>query len=573
MTAPAKIGRYEIVRRLGKSMTEVYLAIDTVENRKAALKLVKAGSDSATQLVLEAERRGAAIQREMHALDPRVVEIYDYGDADGYFFVAMQYVEGRTLAEVIQEETAIAPNRAAVIAIEICEQLAKFHKWESAVVVHGDIKPSNIHLGPSDTVRLLDFGIAKTLRAGRNATSHDFGSPGYCSPERLVRSEVDQQSDLWAVGATLYEMLAGAPPYRAEDTEKLEALIRAKRPPRALPASVPKPLRLIVAKSLAREAERRYRSATEFMGDLQAFLQRAPTLAEAERRGWMPNATIEAARQALRKATRTVKRANKQWRLASTGAWFLAGMTLWIGGTLAFQGWEKRVRAAAAETAARQRAAQKPDRPTPPPAAPAKEDLSPQYIQEADAIFAAYRQSSDPSLHDFDWLKAEVALGRAIAAGHADAVTLGKQALARGYSALERLSGGGYSDAAAAQLRVEARDAFYEAVTKMPDSPDAHLALARVYVYSMLDLRKAIKELREAERLGARPGPREIEEEADAYRRRAEQVQLSAPREAWQDAQTARALYRKLGGFDKAEEHLKELARIHEPSVRRARWR
>ena len=81
-------------------MTDVYLAIDTVENRKAALKLVKQDGDKMTQLVLEAERRGAAIQKELHHVDPRMVQIYDSGDLDGYFFVAMQYVEGRNLAEV-----------------------------------------------------------------------------------------------------------------------------------------------------------------------------------------------------------------------------------------------------------------------------------------------------------------------------------------------------------------------------------------------------------------------------------------------------------------------------------------
>ena len=100
-TAPTRIGRYEIVRRLGKSMTDVYLAIDTVENRKVALKLVKADGDPVTRLVLEAERRGAAIQKELHHLDPRMVEIYEYGDLDGYFFVAMEFVEGRNLAEVL----------------------------------------------------------------------------------------------------------------------------------------------------------------------------------------------------------------------------------------------------------------------------------------------------------------------------------------------------------------------------------------------------------------------------------------------------------------------------------------
>jgi serine/threonine-protein kinase len=224
MNPPTRIGRYEIIRRLSKSMTEVYLATDTLENRKVALKLIAHGDDRAMQLVVEAERRGAAIQKELHHLDPRMVEIYEYGDTDGYFFVAMEFIEGRTVADVLASDHVVDPYRAAVISLEICEQLSKIHSWESAVV-HGDIKPSNIHLSFGDTVRLLDFGIAKMLRVDCNATVHQFGSPSYCSPERLTRAEVDPHSDLWALGATLYEMLAGVPPYQAEDTRKLEGLI------------------------------------------------------------------------------------------------------------------------------------------------------------------------------------------------------------------------------------------------------------------------------------------------------------------------------------------------------------
>src|ERR1700688_4946705 len=114
MNAPKRIGPYEIVRRLGKSMTDVYLALDTsfdheMANRHVALKLVRLDGDPVTNLVLEAERRGAAIQKELHHVDPRMVEIYDSGDLDGYFFVAMQYVEGRNLAEVLQDDHAIDP--------------------------------------------------------------------------------------------------------------------------------------------------------------------------------------------------------------------------------------------------------------------------------------------------------------------------------------------------------------------------------------------------------------------------------------------------------------------------------
>src|SRR5262249_31599531 len=173
--------------------------------------------------------------------------------------------------------------RAAAIALEICEQLAKFHAYPVAVV-HGDIKPSNIHLGENETVRLLDFGIAKALATGQDATNHEFGSPGYCARERVSRSVVDAQSDLWGLGATLYEMLAGAPPYQADDTRLLERLIRSRRAPRALPANTPRALKSVVMKSLAPDPSRRYGSAREFQADLQAVLERKPTIAELERR-------------------------------------------------------------------------------------------------------------------------------------------------------------------------------------------------------------------------------------------------------------------------------------------------
>jgi len=330
MTYPTRVGRYQIVKQIGRSMTDVYLAIDTVANRKAALKLVRAGTDSHSRLVMEAERRGAAIQKELCGLDPRMVQVYETGDMDGYFFVAMQYVEGRDLGQVLTSEHTIDGIRAAAIALEICEQLTKFHTFPHAVV-HGDIKPSNIHLGPNDTVRLLDFGIAKTLRADCDATVTYFGSPSYCSPERLARSEIDEQSDLWAVGATLYQMLCGSPPYQAEDTRKLESLIRSKRPPRALPSTCPVGLRAIAMKALAPNPNRRYKSAHDFQADLQSFLEGKLSRAELEmRHGWSAGATI----YRIRKVTRTVVQFHRRIQLVSGAGWFLLGMSLWIGGTL-----------------------------------------------------------------------------------------------------------------------------------------------------------------------------------------------------------------------------------------------
>jgi eukaryotic-like serine/threonine-protein kinase len=560
MSDPSRIGRYEIVRRLSSSMTDVYLAIDTVENRKVALKLIAPHGDTASQLILEAERRGAAIQQELRGLDPRVIEIYEFGEADGYFFVAMQYVDGLNLAEVLSAESVIEPSRAATIALEICEQLVKFHSWQTAVV-HGDIKPSNIHLGHNDTVRLLDFGIAKMLRPDRSATLHHFGSPGYCSPERLERSEVDQQSDLWAVGATLYEMLAGVPPYQAESTQKLEDLIRSGRPPRSLPASCPKGLRAIVTKALAPDPRRRYGSAGEFQADLQAFLEHRPPAAELERRSsWSPNATIEAARAYLRKATRTLRRARSTVRAGSAVAWFTAGMALWIGGSYAWQ-WLQASHTTLA-------AASSPDL-----------ILPMLYVKAADQVLDEYRTSADPSLNDFDWQKAEVCLARAVELGSGDANTRGKLALAEGYAVLERLGGAQYTDAAAARLREHARERFANAAMQMPGDPAPHLALARLYVYSRPSVEQALTEFQTAAKLGAVLGPREIEQEGDAYRMRAldefENLEWDA---AERDAQQARRYYQGIPRFDQADAHLREVNSIHRPSPPRkarkaVRWR
>jgi hypothetical protein len=566
MNAPARIGRYEIVRRLGKSMTDVYLAIDAEDQRKVALKAIPISRDAATLMVIEAERRGAAIQKEMQALDSRVVKIYECGEQDGYFFVAMEFVEGRNLAEVLQAEQAIEPIRAAAIALEICEQLAKFHSFQTAVV-HSDVKPSNVHLGPNDTVRLLDFGIAKTLRGG-DATSHNFGSPGYCSPERLTRSEVDPQSDLWALGATLYEMLCGAPPYQAQDTRKLESLIRSKRPPRALPPNCPRGLRAIVIKSLAPNPMHRYGSARAFLSDLQLFLEHKPPVAELEQRvPWSPNATLEAAREYLRKATRTVGRVKQRLRFATAVGWFGAGMALWIGGSYLWQIIQLRSVAATA-----------------PPAAPAvipPESMPLLYVAAADRILASYATASDPSLHNFDWAKAEVCLTRAVELGAGDVRTLGKLALSRGYAAFERLQGGHYAEPAASQVRIHVQNQFSDAAQKLPKESAPHLALARLYVYELPDTDKAMAEFAAAERLGAVLGRREIEQQADAYRIRGRQKQTADPKGAMDDLAHARALYQRIPGFDEADRHLAELSvrplhakkAVRRYASRRTRWR
>jgi hypothetical protein len=315
-----------------------------------------------------------------------------------------------------------------------------------------------------------------------------------------------------------------------------------------------------VTKALGPNPSQRYASAADFQSDLQAFLEHRPAVAELERRSnWRATATLEAARAALRKVTRAGSRVNRRLRVAGALAWFGAGMLLWIGGSYAWQAIQARASAAASLP--------------PRPAEISNDGLPPLYVSAADKILESYRTSADPWLYDFDWQKAEILLQRAADLGAADDQTLGKLALSRGYATLERLNGAQYSDMAAAHLRLRARDQFAIAARKMPLSPDPHLALARVYVYSLPNADRAMAEFAAAERLGLVLGRRELEQQGDAYRIRAENELKADLEQALQDAKTAHALYARIPGFDQVDEHLNDLKSIHPPVIRSARQR
>jgi len=262
-------------------------------------------------------------------------------------------------------------------------------------------------------------------------------------------------------------------------------------------------------------------------------------------------------------------RAKRAIQVAGALAWFLTGMVLWIGGTLAAQKWAaNRVHRASAAVPVKAV-------PATLPVAPPLEGL---YVDAAEKILSEYRESTDPALDDFDWVKAEIFLERAVALGRNDPRTLGELALSRGYATLERLADERYSAAGTAQLRTEARADLTEAAKQMPDSPDPPLALARYYVYAAPDTARAMEEFRAAARAGAAMGRREIEQEADAFRLRAESEAGRQPRQARADAQQALALYGRIPGFDQADAHAGELKRMRygtaaRPPARRRSWR
>lgn len=617
--AVKKFGKYEILRKLGRSMTDVYLALDESCDRRVVLKIVERSDDPATEALLEAERRGAAIQQQLHAMDKRILEVYEFGEQENCFFVAMEYCEGRSLAEILQEERRIDAERAARYAVEVCSQLSTLHSYlveidgRKRAIVHGDIKPSNIQVATGGEARLLDFGIAKTITFTHNLTSHNLGSPAYCSPERLKTAQVDPSADLWALGVTLYELVCGLPPYQAQTTRKLETLIQSRRPPRALPASCPAPLKAIVTKALAADAARRYPTAAALEGDLRAFLQHRRTVAETERLpSWDSNATIEKAGAVVgterrQRLIQFVHDANRTiWALA---AGLVVGLCVLIPPAYLYRFWSEsaplrngpdytqRSMADIAGDWQFYRALEKQNAflGTLSPIEWVRAPLRSRLIATADAVVDGYRDSSDPALDHFEWEKAQVSLDHALEVNPGGAKVQSRKALCDGYVLL--LKNGPAAGAANAQADFE-RAARLDA-----SSPDPHLALARVQVYGFHNAGQAAAEFLEAERRGYHAGPRENEEQADAWLYRAEQ-ELKRARQpganddnarrrlrllAVRDFERARGLYEPVSDFDGVNDSLQRIdrdldaekeweqrqaaARQHKKApVRRRRW-
>src|SRR5579872_373027 len=572
-----QFGKYEIIRKLGRSMTDVYLALDPETNRRVVLKIVEHAHDAYTQLVMEAERRGAAIQKQLHDLDPRILEIYDYGEANGCFFVAMEYVEGKSLADILTADRRLDPIRAARYAIEICSQLQTLHSFQADIdgrkraVVHGDIKPSNIQIGPHDEVRLLDFGIAKSITNTHNLTHHNLGSPAYCSPERVKTAQVDQHADLWGAVVSLYEMVAGMPPYQAQSTRRLENLIQSRRPPRALPEGCPPALKAIIGKALAADLNRRYASAVDFENDLRLFLEKRRTAAEVETTpAWDANATIDRSppprRRTRNRRLRLILQEVNQvvWAVL---AGLVIGLILFVPAGYVYRLWsgsehlrqrlnyaDRTPNAIEADWKEYQslRAARVPDSWS--PVGLVRQSLHANLVAAATEIIESYRNSSETDPSHFDWAKAKLCLDRALELDPNDIESQGKLDLIQGYV-----------DSA------NAKSHFEKAVSEAPRLPDPHLGLARIEIYQLHNVGAALAEFHAAERLGFHPGPREFEEQADGYLSLAEQELHQWQHATTKSTQThyfalmqrdlnrARDLYEPITGYSNVSQNLQQL--------------
>lgn len=262
--------RYELGRLLGSGgMARVYEAADRVLERRVAVKLVRAGlaADAGVRERLLREARAAA--RFTH---PNVVAVYDVGEDDGEPYIVMEFVDGRTLAQELSERAPLPVGDALHRAAGVLAALTAAHERG---LVHRDVKPGNVLLTDDGFVKLADFGIAKGLDdaiAGLTATGQILGTPRYLAPERVTGNTATPQSDLYAVGVLLYEMLSGSPPFDGEQSFAI-ALAHQREPVPPLEEaepSVPPWLARVVHRALEKDPAERYPSAAAMAQDLRS---------------------------------------------------------------------------------------------------------------------------------------------------------------------------------------------------------------------------------------------------------------------------------------------------------------
>jgi eukaryotic-like serine/threonine-protein kinase len=259
-------GRYELVRSLGGGgMSEVYLARDQMLGREVAVKVIR------PELAAD-ERSLARFRREARAAaslsHPGIVAIHDVGVHRDAPFIVMERVEGRTLGQVLHDEGRLSPDHAAEIAAAVAHALGAAH---AAGIIHRDVKPGNIMLTESGRVKVLDFGIAHAARwtpLTEGPVVH--GTAEYMSPEQIRGQGADPRSDLYALGAVLYELLAGHPPFHGETPLAIAYRHLEDTPPpvESLRPDVPFGLSAVLARSLAKDRGHRYRSADEMAAEL-----------------------------------------------------------------------------------------------------------------------------------------------------------------------------------------------------------------------------------------------------------------------------------------------------------------
>ncbi len=274
-----RIGRYQLIDVLGHgSMASVYLAHDPVLDRDVAIKTLNPGGGKLAHLFEENFINEARAVGRLNY--PNIVTIYEAGKADGYAYIAMEYLEGQDLRQLIWNETELSYVQICDLLLRVARGLDYAH---NNGVVHRDIKPANIFLLKNNRPKILDFGLAKlptdaALDLSECAYQTQLGgTPFYMSPEQAAGKPLDHRSDIFSLGVILYELLTLRKPFSAARPQEVcEQILHHTPPlPRELRPDVPHELELVVARALAKDPNKRYQSAYALAKDLGRYAAKA----------------------------------------------------------------------------------------------------------------------------------------------------------------------------------------------------------------------------------------------------------------------------------------------------------
>ena len=281
--------RYEIGKRIGRGgMAEIFQARDILLDRPVAMKVLFPEFATDPAFVERFRREAQAAANLNH---PNIVAVYDWGKVNNTYYIAMEYVNGRTLADILKQSGTLTPMQVCDVMSEVASALISAHQNG---VIHRDIKPGNILVSTTGQVKVADFGIARALGAGveqgLTQTGAVMGTATYFSPEQAQGVSTDQRSDIYSLGVVMYEMLSGVPPFTGENAV---AIAYKQVHERAMPldqrlTSAPPEVAAIVAKCMEKSPDDRYSSAEEVRDELRRFVEGMPVLAvsakkEAER--------------------------------------------------------------------------------------------------------------------------------------------------------------------------------------------------------------------------------------------------------------------------------------------------
>jgi len=267
-------GRYQIIEELGKGgMGRVYKVNDTDIKEKIALKILKPeiASDERT---IERFRNEIKLARKI--AHKNVGRMFDLGKAEGTYFITMEFVPGQDLKALIRQTGKLTVETTLSIAKQVCEGLEEAHNHG---VVHRDLKPSNIMIDKEGNVRIMDFGIARSLKAkGLTGSGVMIGTPEYMSPEQAEAKDVDQRTDIYSLGIVLYEMLTGQLPFEGDTPLSIAMKHKSESftNPKTLNSQIPDDLNSVVLKCLEKSKTNRYQSVEEVNRDLSAIIKKIP---------------------------------------------------------------------------------------------------------------------------------------------------------------------------------------------------------------------------------------------------------------------------------------------------------